>query len=150
MTDEELKEGLEEEESDLEAEGADPTGEEGTPEKKAPHVSARDVARPATNLPVRTGGQVGNFKVSLAGDFTGYPSLTDVERANGTDQSEARTPLMTVILAILADRNDEVPLSDLAAEAVKLWNRSLPLSPYSAEEFLYMLLVNSDNILVRH
>jgi len=107
-------------------------------------ASARNMPRPTTNLSSPPKGKLGKCVISLLADAAAVPSLEEVDRINKAGQ--AKTPVGTVIQAILAKAGGSMPLEDLAPEVRKYWNRTFPTSPYSAEEFVYVIVKNSDNI----
>ncbi len=76
------------------------------------------------------------------------PSVEDVEKINKGARGDARTPITTAILAVLARAGGKMLLEELAPEVMKYWNRPFPTSPYSPEEFVYVIVKNSDNIRV--
>jgi len=111
-------------------------------------ASAKDIPRPATTLasPPRT--KIGKLRISLLGDPASAPPLEDIAKLNQEPVSHGRTPLITVIQAVLAKAGGTMNLEDLAAQALKHWNRPLPASPYTPEQFIYVMARNSDNIKV--
>jgi hypothetical protein len=57
--------------------------------------------------------------------------------------------LITVIQAVLAKAGGTMNLEDLTAQTLKHWNRPLPTSPYTPEQFIYVMARNSDNIRIK-
>ncbi|MFH0825650.1 MAG: hypothetical protein V2B18_23085 [Pseudomonadota bacterium] len=109
-------------------------------------ASARQMARSATCLRKPPDIEIGNVTAFLLGDVDSYQSLEAVESVNSNNQSDARTPLMTVITALLQKQGGSMLISDIAAEVDEYWNRPFPASPYTREEFLYVLMEKADNI----
>jgi len=107
------------------------------------------IPRPATSLDSPPKGDVGKFTVMLLSDISSAPVLEDVEQINKQASSQARTPLMTVILAIIAKNGGTMVLEDLASQVAEYWNRSFPTSPFTREEFIYVLVRSADNLRVR-
>lgn len=107
------------------------------------------IPRPTTVLETPPKGKIGKFTVSLLYDSTAIPSLEDIEKINQSGRGEVRTPLMTVVEAIVAKHGGSMLLEELAGEIVKYWNRPLPTTPYSLIEFVYVLVKGSDNLRVR-
>lgn len=107
------------------------------------------IPRPATSLDSPPKGDVGKFTVMLLGEVSSAPVLEDIEQTNRYATSEARTPLMAVILAILAKNGGTMLVEDLAAQVGQYWNRSFPTSPFTTVEFVYVLVRSSDNVRVR-
>ena len=107
------------------------------------------IPRPATSLDFPPKGDIGKFSVMLLSDIASAPVLEDVEHVNKFAGSEARTPLMTVILAIIAKNGGTMLLDDLANQVGEFWNRSFPTSPFTRLEFIYVLVRSSDSLRVR-
>ncbi len=84
----------------------------------------------------------------MLADLEDVPALEEVQRVNKEGSGDARTPMMTVIHAILAKHGGTMKLEELAGQVVKYWNRSFPSSPYNTEEFIYIMVRNSHNIRV--
>jgi hypothetical protein len=124
-----------------------------TPETVSESTESEMVApaipRPATVLERQPHGKMGKFTVSLLYDSVSIPSLEDIERINQKAGGDARTPLMTVIQAILAKHGGSMLLEDLATEIGKYWNRPLPTTPYSLIELVYVLVRGADSLRVR-
>ncbi len=120
-----------------------------TEDLEAPELaSARNIPRPRTSLTSAFQGDISKVTVSLLGDLASAPSLADVEKLNKKGDVEIRTPLMTVIQAVLAKAGGSMQLADLAAQSRKYWNRPFPTVPYTDEEFIYIILRNSDSVRV--
>ena len=115
-------------------------------DEEEPLVSAKDIPRPQTMVDAAPKGNVGDIKVFLAGERVGGPSLEEIERTNSNNDTDMRTPLMAVILGILQHKGKAMTLEDLAAEVARYWNRTFPTSPYSPEEFLFVMVRNSDHV----
>ncbi|MGB6065301.1 MAG: hypothetical protein WBG50_10860 [Desulfomonilaceae bacterium] len=130
--------------SDVIAPEADETEDLEAPEP----ASARNIPRPRTSLASAFQGDINKLTVSLLGDVASAPALADVEKLNKKGDVESRTPLMTVILAVLAKAGGSMQLAQLAAETRKYWNRPFPTVPYTDEEFIYIILRNSDSVRV--
>jgi len=111
-------------------------------------ASARNIQRPATTLANPPKAKIGKLRISLLGDLASAPSLEEIEKINREPLSQGRTPLITVIQAALAKAGGTMNLEDLAAQALKCWNRPLPASPYSSEQFVYVMARNTDNIKI--
>jgi hypothetical protein len=111
-------------------------------------ASARNIPRPPTALAVPPRGNVSGFTVSLLGDIEFAPLLNEVERINKAPEGQGRTPLMTVIQAILGKEGGSLSLGDLVAKVRKYWNRPFPASPYTDEEFIYIIVRNSESTRV--
>ena len=75
-------------------------------------------------------------------------TLADVEKFNKRGEGESRTPLMTVVQAVLAKAGGSMQLGELATQTRKYWHRPFPTSPYTEEELIYLLLRNSDSVRV--
>ena len=101
---------------------------EGEPEEAAGEVkviaSARHLPRPATILATPGVGDITGFKASLVADMSG-PTVEEIREVNMEHGGDTRTPLMTVIQAVIRDRGGSVPLLDLCTAAKELWNRPL-------------------------
>jgi hypothetical protein len=118
------------------------------PEGEAVVATARNMPRPITTLHSLPKGKIGKCTVSLLSDISSVPSVEDVEKINKAVRGDARTPITTAILAVLARAGGKMLLEELAPEVMKYWNRPFPTSPYSPEEFVYVIVKNSDNIRV--
>jgi hypothetical protein len=108
----------------------------------------KSVPAPATTLAVAPIADLGKLTVSLTCDADVVPDLDEVQRINLGAQGESRTPLMTVIEAILGSKGGSTTLRDLCELANKYWNRPFPTSPYSNEEFIYIMVSHSDNLRI--
>lgn len=111
-------------------------------------ASAKNIARPPTSLDAPPKRNITDYNVCLLGDPDLAPLLADVEKVNNNPRSEIRTPLMTVIQAILGAEGGSMPVSKLAAKVKKRWNRPFPASPYTDEELVFIVARNSDSIRV--
>jgi len=111
-------------------------------------ASARDIQRPRTSLPSPPKGAVGKVTVALLGDLSLAPDLDDVQKLNAQPQGTAHTPLMTVIHAVLAKHGGSMTVEELAPEVRKYWNRPFAASPFTPEEFIYVIVRNSDDLRV--
>ncbi len=111
-------------------------------------ASARSMPKAGTSLAVAVKSDIGKLTVSLLGDAGSAPVLADVEKINKKAEGDSRTPLMTVVLAVLGKAGDSMPLGDLASQTRKYWNRPLPGGPYTDEEIIYLLVRNSDSVRV--
>jgi len=111
-------------------------------------ASARNIPRPPTSLAVQVKGDVGKLSISLLGDISSAPALADVEKFNKKGEGESRTPLLTVIQAVLAKAGGSMQLGELAAQTRKHWHRPFPAGPYTDEELIYIIARNSDSIRV--
>jgi hypothetical protein len=108
------------------------------------------IHRPASTLEFPPKGKIPKFTASLLDDIESAPRLEEIERINAGAKGAARTPLMTVIVAVLAKHGGSMLLEDLTAEVTRCWNRPLPGSPYSAVEFIYSVVRSSDAVTVKH
>jgi hypothetical protein len=115
---------------------------------EAQPASARNMPRPLTVLPAAPEKKVGTCTIVLLGDPSLYPSLDEVERFNKSGDSDARTPLSAVITALVKKAGGTITIEDLTQQVAKYWDRPFPSSPYTLEEFLYMIARNSDNMRV--
>ena len=113
-----------------------------------PFASAKDIPEPATLLAVPPRRTVGEVSVSLLSNVESVPLLEEVERTNANSLAEARTPLMTVIQALLAASGGSMTVAELATQVRRYWNRPFPGSPYTDEEFVYVMVRNSDDLRV--
>ncbi len=111
-------------------------------------ASAKSIPRPGTSMASPPKGSIGNVRVSLLGDLQEVPTLEEVQRINKESTGEARTPLMTVVHAILAKHGGTMTMEELAGQVVKCWNRTFPSSPYNTEEFIYIMVRNSPSVRV--
>lgn len=111
-------------------------------------ASAKSIPRPGTAMASPPKGQIGKVKVTLLGDVASAPVLEEVEKINKESTGAARTPLMTVIQGILAKNGGTMLLEDLAAQVGRVWNRTFPSSPYNPQEFVFIMVQNSDIIRV--
>lgn len=107
------------------------------------------IARPETHLAAPPRGEFSRMTVSLLGDISQVLPLETVERINLEGQRESRTPLMTVIHALLARHGGSMGLENLAGQVRRYWNRDFPGSPYSPLEFIYIIVSNADSLSIR-
>ena len=117
-------------------------------EESTPEVSAKSIPKPSTLLSVVPKGDVAHHRVTLVEELETAPLMEEVRRINEDQASESRTPLMTVIEAVLADGGGTMSVNELASQVKELWNRPFPTSPYSEEEFLFVVASNSDKLRV--
>ncbi len=110
-------------------------------------ASARFLPRPATVLPVAGTGDITAVVTALVSDMPGS-TLEEIRQVNQARGGDSRTPLMTVIQAIIRDHGGTMPLMDLCAAVTEHWNRPFPTSPYAPEEFIYVMVRNSDSIRI--
>jgi hypothetical protein len=126
----------------------EPEMEEGTDLEAYEPASARNMPRSQSSLGARVKKDIGKLTVSLLGDVGTAPTLGDVEKFNKRGEGESRTPLMTVVQAVLAKAGGSMQLGDLATQTRKYWHRPFPTSPYTEEELIYLLLRSSDSVRV--
>jgi hypothetical protein len=117
--------------------------EEGQPGEAA---SAMNIARPATSLASPPQKEVGKVVVALLGDSASIPSVEEIERLNRGEQGSP--PLMTVMQAVLKAQGGSMTIDALAGRVKEIWNRPFPASPYTLEEFMYVVARNADTIKV--
>lgn len=103
---------------------------------------------PVTVLPVILSEDVGGLIVSLIGSPSDTPDLQEVNRVNVQEGAATKTPLMTVIKAVLRARGGRMSVRELADETSKNWGRPFPSSPYTPEEFMFMMTRNSDSLKI--
>ncbi len=111
-------------------------------------ASAKSIPRPGTAMASPPKGLIGKAKVSLLGDMELAPTLEEIQKINKETPGDARTPLMTVIHAILVKHGGTMAVEDLAGQVAKYWNRPFPSSPYNTEEFIYIIVRNSESVRV--
>jgi hypothetical protein len=121
---------------------------EGTDIEPYEPASARNMPKPRSSLGARVKKDIGKLTVSLLGDVGTAPTLAEVEKFNKKGEGESRTPLMTVVQAVLAKAGGSMQLGDLAAQTRKYWHRPFPTSPYTEEELIYLMLRSSDGVRV--
>jgi len=126
----------------------EPEMDEGTDIEAYEPASARNMPRPQSSLGPRVKKDIGKLTVSLLGDVGTAPTLAEVEKVNKKGEGESRTPLMTVVQAVLAKAGGSMQLGELTAQSRKYWNRPLPTTPYTEEELIYLLLRSSDGVRV--
>ena len=122
--------------------------EEGMDVESMPLASARNIPRPHTSLAVPFPGNLGKLTVSLLREVSSVPSLEEVEKINKVAAGQARTPLMALVLAIVAKAGGNIALGDLCEQFPKHWTRPLPSTPYTFEEFMYIIVRSSDALRV--
>lgn len=108
-------------------------------------ASAKGIPRPPTSLPAPPRKNVGEIRVSLLLDKELVPSLEEVQKINRAARG-ARTPLMTVIQSVLAGEGGSMTVADLTDRVRKYWNRPFPTSPYTPQEFTYIVARNSGDL----
>jgi hypothetical protein len=152
MVDEETRnEGTEEEvESDelTEGDSAQTTFNPEAEEEADLPASAKNMPGPSTRLAVPPRREIGALTVSLIHKEDVPLSLEEVRAINNDPQSESRTPLMTLIQALLADRGGSMSLGELTEKVVDNWNRPFPTSPYTKEELVYVIANTSDELRI--
>ncbi|MFC1835292.1 hypothetical protein ACFL2Q_11245 [Thermodesulfobacteriota bacterium] len=111
-------------------------------------ASAKDFPRPATNLINAPRGPVDDLVLSLAPNVLPGPGLEKIQEINTKPNSQTRTPLMTVIQAIIRSHGGSTRLSQLCDEVDQHWNRLFPTTPYSKEEFIYIMVESSDSVRI--
>jgi hypothetical protein len=122
--------------------------DEGMEIESIPLASARNIPRPHTSLAVPFPGNLAKLTVSLLREVSSVPSLEEVEKVNRAAGGQARTPLLTLVLAIVAKAGGSISLKDLCEQFPKYWNRPLPSTPYTFEEFMYIIVRSSDGLRV--
>lgn len=113
-----------------------------------PLASAKGMPKPNTTLASPPAGDVRQLTVSIVGDIRRAPELDEVDQINRAAHGHTRTPLMTVIEAILARHGGSLKLDELTELVGRHWNRPFPSSPFSKEEFLYCVVSSSDRVRV--
>jgi hypothetical protein len=111
-------------------------------------ASARSIRRSTTVLQYRQTADVARLTVSLLGDRAFVPSLDDVDKVNAVSSAAVRTPLMTVVLAVLGKHGGSLTVDKLTDEVQKHWNRPFPPSPYTPMEFMYLTVRNAHDVVV--
>lgn len=114
--------------------------------ENTPHATAKDIPPPPTSLAVRLKEDAKKMRITLLVDPESVPSLEEVTKINGSTKGAARTPLMTVIHAVLAKNGGSMTIADLVTGVLKHWNRPFPGSPYSPEEFIFVMATSSDDL----
>ncbi len=112
------------------------------------NASARGISRPVTRLAAAPPGDIGKVTVFLVGSLDMAPQLEQIAKINQGRGGATRTPMMTVIEAVLAHAGGSMNLKDLTAEVQRHWGRPFPGSPYSNEEFVYMMASKSDRVRI--
>jgi hypothetical protein len=113
-----------------------------------PLASAKNMSRPTTTLAVPPRGAVGELTVSIAGDARRAQDPDEGDMSSRAVEAHGRTPLMAVIEVLLARHGGSLRLSELTDLVGKHWNRPFPTSPYSNEEFIYVVVSSSDRVRV--
>jgi len=113
-----------------------------------PVASAKSVSKPSTTMATPPKGEVGRITVSIVGETSHALELDEVDGINSSAGTRCRTPLMTVIEAVLASHGGSLTLAELTELVGKHWNRPFPASPYSKEEFIYVVASSSDRVRV--
>ncbi len=153
MVDEETKNDETEEESEHD----DPVEDEEPRDRKrtdsqgvssAP-VTAKNLPAPSTRLAVPPRGELGAMTVSLGREEEAPLTLEEVQAINNDSQSISRTPLMTLIQALLADNGGPMRVDELTQKVVENWNRPFPTSPYTNEELIYVIAYTSDELRIQ-
>ncbi len=111
-------------------------------------ASARNMPKPGTSFAAAAKSDIVKLTVSLLGEAGSSPVLADVEKFNKRGEGDSRTPLMTVVLAVLAKAGGSMQLGELTAQTRKYWHRPFPTSPYTDEEIIYLLVRSSDSVRV--
>jgi hypothetical protein len=111
-------------------------------------VTAKDLPQPSTALDSPRKRALDKIRVSLAAELPPISSMSEIEEINGRNDYDSRTPLTTVLLSALEDAGGTMKLTELAEKAARLWNRPFPSSPYTREEFIYLVIRSSDYILI--
>lgn len=122
---------------------------EESPAEDEDFASAKNLPRPATVLPIPGVGDIQGVVTALVGDIPG-PTLEEIRQVNQETGGDTRTPLMTVIQAIIRDRGGSMRLTELCSAVTEHWNRPYPTSPYAPDEFIYVMVRNSDSIRITH
>lgn len=110
-------------------------------------ASARSMPRPSTDLAAPPQGNIEKLTLKLLVDLSLVPSLEELQKIH-KNQTSARVPLLTVIQSVIARAGGETTIENVCAEIPRIWDRPFPTSPYSIEEFVYLLVRNSDSIRV--
>ena len=87
-----------------------PTPAESEESRQYEVASAKSIPRPGTAMASPPKGLIGKAKVSLLGDMELVPTLEEIQKINKEAPGDARTPLMTVILGILAKHGGTMAL----------------------------------------
>jgi hypothetical protein len=113
-------------------------------DEEAVVATAKDILPASKRLAAAPKGPLGSLKISLLKDAPAGLSLEEIKKM--TRSGEMRPPVMSIIEAVLADAGGAMELKKLCAEVEKYWNRPFPSTPYTKEEFLYILVSKSDNV----
>jgi hypothetical protein len=111
-------------------------------------ASAKHMPRPKTTLPGRPTADVGKLKVTALTEPAFIPTLEEIAAINQGAQRQGRTPLMTVIQAVLVKHGGTMTITDLTAQIRTHWNRLYPGSPYNSEQFIYVMVRSADDLRV--
>ena len=112
------------------------------------YVSARDLKPPATVLASAPPGDVGNLSVALLESLSPGLSLDEVNAINAKEGVDTRTPVMAVIEAVLAANGGKMTVNSLTEEVSKYWHKPFPTTPYSTDEFVYLVVRDSDRFVI--
>jgi hypothetical protein len=118
--------------------------EQTSKEEETVVATAKDIPPPSKRLAAPPKGPLGNLKISLLKDAPAGLSLEEIKKMSSS--GETRPPVLSIIEAVLADAGGAMELKKLCAEVEKYWNRPFPSTPYTKEEFLYVLVSKSDNV----
>jgi N-acetyl-beta-hexosaminidase len=123
---------------------------EATDQDASPRLGAVSlgVKPPDTVLPMALKKDVGDLTVALIGLAVDAPDLEEVVKINSREDGGAKTPLMTVIKAMLKRNGNRMKIKELARGAEENWRRPFPTSPYGREEFIFMMTRNSDSLKI--
>jgi hypothetical protein len=119
-----------------------------TDNQDAPIVTAKDLKAPATVLASAPPGDVGNLTVSLLESLSPGLSLEEVNAINAKEGVDARTPVMAVIEAVLAANGGKMTVTSLTEEVAKYWRKPFPTTPYSTDEFVFLVVRDSDRFII--
>ncbi|MBM4326738.1 MAG: hypothetical protein FJ118_06200 [Deltaproteobacteria bacterium] len=110
-------------------------------EEEAVIATAKDIPPPSSRLGAPPKGPLGSLKIALLKDAPAGLSLEEIKKMTGPGAT--RPPVMSIIEAVLADAGGAMELKKLCVEVEKYWNRPFPSTPYTKEEFLYILVSKS-------
>ena len=111
-------------------------------------VTARDLKAPTTVLASPHVVDVGNLTVELLKTLSPGMSLDEVNTINAQAGVDTRTPVMTVIEAVLAANDGKMKVKSLTEEVTKYWHKPFPTTPYSDDEFVYLIVKDSDRFII--
>lgn len=126
--------------------GETPANETDSGLLQLPPASAKNMPKTATNLAALPKKEISLLEVSLVGDVSRAPDLDEVENLNRS--GKGRSPMMTVIEAVVARNGGTIRLDDLAEQVEKYWNRPFPTSPYTKVELVSLVIGNSDKVRI--